>query len=36
MSLYAVVIAGGILGSLLRWVVALVLPTVDGAHASSS
>ena len=30
MSLYAVVIAGGILGSLLRWVVALVLPTVDG------
>ena len=30
MSLYFSVIAGGILGSLLRWVVALVLPAVDG------
>ena len=30
MSLYFSVIAGGILGSLLRWVVALVLPAIDG------
>jgi CrcB protein len=30
MSLYAWVVAGGILGSLLRWLVALVLPQVDG------
>ena len=30
MSLYFSVIAGGILGSLMRWVVALVLPAIDG------
>jgi CrcB protein len=29
-SLYFSVIAGGILGSLLRWLVSLVLPAVDG------
>jgi fluoride exporter len=30
MSLYGFVIAGGVVGSLLRWAVALVLPAVDG------
>ena len=30
MSLYAFVVAGGILGSLMRWLVALVLPAVSG------
>jgi fluoride exporter len=30
MSLYGAVIAGGILGSLLRWLVALVLPAAVG------
>lgn len=30
MSLYFSVITGGILGSLLRWLVALVLPAIDG------
>jgi CrcB protein len=29
-SLYFSVIAGGILGSLLRWLVALILPAIDG------
>ena len=28
MSLYSAVIAGGIIGSLMRWLVALVLPAV--------
>jgi len=31
MSMYLAVIAGGILGSLMRWLVALVLPTLAGA-----
>ena len=30
MSLYAFVVAGGILGSLMRWLVALVLPAAAG------
>ena len=30
MSLYAAVIAGGIIGSLMRWLAALVLPVVAG------
>src|SRR5471032_3594845 len=30
MSLYAAVIAGGIIGSLMRWLAALVLPAVAG------
>ena len=30
MSLYSAVIAGGIIGSLMRWLVALVLPAVAG------
>ncbi len=30
MSLYAAIVAGGIVGSLMRWLVALVLPSVAG------
>lgn len=29
-QLYAIVMAGGVIGSLLRWVVALVLPVAEG------
>jgi fluoride exporter len=31
MSLYAAIVAGGIVGSLMRWLVALVLPSVPGS-----
>jgi CrcB protein len=30
MSLYAAIVAGGIVGSLMRWLVALVLPVAEG------
>ena len=30
MSLYAAIVAGGVLGSLMRWLVTLVLPSVEG------